>query len=591
MIEPSRRSRARGARAALFAGLVASLANASLGGAQEPPATFGERVDVEVVDVDVVVLERGGRRVLDLRREEFELLVDGRPVAIDYFRPPATAVEVLRTAEPDAGAPETDPSAPETVPSYLVVYVDHSSLRPDRRGRAVAELREFVRGLRRGERVAVAAFATGRLHLVAPPSEDAAAIEAAFDALAALPVDVSAAAEQRHLDVRIRNLRAPTGRDSESVRRMIEQEALSLDQEIRVWFDQEVARQLAAIASLRHLVDSLAAIDGRKSVVVASSGITVEAAEGLRELLREQLRSLGIFQEDLERKPLDLGPRQRVDQAFEGMVAAAQNARVALYAVYPHDDSMLRNSAEFASVGTSGRAMSRDPSSADRAASLARMTGATGGRSFLLARNLDEKLVAVREDAESVYSLGFTTGAAAGTGEHKIEVRVARPKLEVRHREGFRRPSAGELAEQALFAAATLGETGDPLGLRVELGAGRAVGSGGDRLVPIAVRVPLGALALLPEGDERRGRLALRIALQDERGAIFLSDPVEVPIAVAEAEIERALGSDWVHRAEVRLTPSTSRIAVLVVDELAGTHATAAAAVPPAARAVERTSR
>ena len=77
-----------------LAGLVLAVAGAS-GEAQTPEATeepFAERVEVEVVNVDVIVTDREKRRVLDLRRDDFELLVDGRPVPIEYFaapRPPA----------------------------------------------------------------------------------------------------------------------------------------------------------------------------------------------------------------------------------------------------------------------------------------------------------------------------------------------------------------------------------------------------------------------------------------------------------------------------------------------------------------------
>ncbi|MBP9144252.1 MAG: hypothetical protein KBI44_07195, partial [Thermoanaerobaculia bacterium] len=66
------------------AGLAATLPVA----AQEAPPAFGERVEVEVVNVDVVVTDAAGKRVTNLTREDFRLEVDGKPMPIDYFAPP-----------------------------------------------------------------------------------------------------------------------------------------------------------------------------------------------------------------------------------------------------------------------------------------------------------------------------------------------------------------------------------------------------------------------------------------------------------------------------------------------------------------------
>ena len=52
--------------------------------AQDLPA-ITEVVEVRVVNVDVVVSDAEGRPVHGLERQDFELSVNGRPMAIDYF--------------------------------------------------------------------------------------------------------------------------------------------------------------------------------------------------------------------------------------------------------------------------------------------------------------------------------------------------------------------------------------------------------------------------------------------------------------------------------------------------------------------------
>ena len=64
---------------------------AALASAQDPPASPGPagptfRTGVNVVRVDVIVTDSSGKPVTDLSKEEFEIVEDGRPQAIDLFR-------------------------------------------------------------------------------------------------------------------------------------------------------------------------------------------------------------------------------------------------------------------------------------------------------------------------------------------------------------------------------------------------------------------------------------------------------------------------------------------------------------------------
>ena len=60
---------------------------------------LGERIEVRIVDVDVVVTGRREVPVSGLGRDDFEVLIDGRPAAIRNF----FAVDV-----PPGGAPPGD---------------------------------------------------------------------------------------------------------------------------------------------------------------------------------------------------------------------------------------------------------------------------------------------------------------------------------------------------------------------------------------------------------------------------------------------------------------------------------------------------
>ena len=66
-------------------GLAVLLSSAT--GAQEAPSPppFGEVIDVRIINLEAVVVDKSGVRVGGLAPEDFSLHVDGKPVSIDYF--------------------------------------------------------------------------------------------------------------------------------------------------------------------------------------------------------------------------------------------------------------------------------------------------------------------------------------------------------------------------------------------------------------------------------------------------------------------------------------------------------------------------
>ncbi|HEX6204150.1 MAG TPA: hypothetical protein VF100_14210, partial [Thermoanaerobaculia bacterium] len=149
---PTRRALAAAALAA-----AALLALPALLGAQtpqaEPPPVFVERIDVNVINVEVFVTDGQGRPVTGLTRDDFEIRHDGRPVEVSNFftvsRRDRVEMELARAAAEGAapapaapGAPAAD--LPEDQQLNLLVYVDHFHLRPQNRTRVLEQLGGFL---------------------------------------------------------------------------------------------------------------------------------------------------------------------------------------------------------------------------------------------------------------------------------------------------------------------------------------------------------------------------------------------------------------------------------------------------------------
>jgi VWFA-related protein len=586
--------------AALLLFVLAGGSNGARTLAQEPPPAaateeFSERVEVEVVNVDVIVTDRERRRILGLRRDEFEILVDGRPVAIDYFAAPRLAGG---TAAPQALSPERIPelavapaAAPAPVaPTHLIFYVDQTALENRVRQQTVAELREFLAARPAGDdRVMVAAFEQN-LRVLLLPSTDRPSIVAALDELEKVPVRaLLGLSEKNRLEQDVRAYgknamrveaslgRRPSDQAFERVVTTRRAEALRLEHEITVWAEQELERERRSIVALERLVGALAAVEGRKAVVLATAGIQGFPARGLFAALDQQREGpVKLTSTDTNRAPTLEVRGQELLLAFEQMVQAAQNARVAFYTVSPGGAPPPENSAEFGGSGaTSPRMLPRDTGVVEAASSVARLAGATGGASFTVGTDLDGRLQAVTADGDAAYSLGFTTSSAAGEKDHKIEVRALRAGLEVRHRESFRRRSAPQRAEAALAAAVTFGQAENPLEIALQLGPAKTEGKKrSGQSVPLAVGIPLRFVTLVPEGELRRGRVSVRVAIQDARGRMLESSAAIVPIVVPKEQMAKAMAGSWYHRAEMRLAPGHQRVAVVVVDEVSGLQST-----------------
>ncbi len=586
MIGPELRARVAGAL--LVVGALPPGASAS---AQEPPPAatddFSERVDVEVVNVDVVVSDRAGKRVLDLGRDDFELLVDGRSVGIEYFAAPRGApASAVQEPPPTLGAATIPPleevEAPST-PTQLILYIDQTALENRARHETVEELREFLRSRPEGaDRVTVAMFEQNLKVLLLPTTERDKVLSA-LDELERRPsLARLGSGERMQLEHEIRTYGQDVARFGGG---FAITEAQRIEQEILQWAETQIDRQRRSIVALEQMVGALAAAEGRKAVVLATAGIQANPGQGVLAALDQQ-RGVATTTDANRAPTLELLGISLAND-FERMIQAAQNARVAFYTISPVAQPPGENSAEFGSAGPNAyRPLPRDYGMMEAASSVARLAGATGGTSLTLGTNLDRSLETVSADVDAVYSLGFSTGDAAGDEDHRIEVRARRAGLEVRHRESFKRRSTADRAESALQAAVTFGQAENPLEISLKLGVGKSDGKKkGGQFVPVAVAMPLRYLSLVPAGAVRNGKVSVRLAIQDDRGRLLEAPAVSVPIAVPEGQMEKAMVSSWYHRAELRLAPGPQRVAVVVLDEVSGVQSTTFAEIDiPAAK-------
>jgi VWFA-related protein len=546
-----------------------------------PPA-FGEVVEVNVVNVDVQVTDRDGRPVGDLQRDDFEVFEDGKRVKVTNFE----RVKPEPSPEPAAGAASAGPGEPrsEVAPEerlHLIVYVDNFNLDPAHRTRVLEQVRGFLRDLRPADRVMLVTNDLG-LNVRLPFTHDPAALEAALTAIEHLTAPGATAESERQtalrrvLEIReaMRMIEGPCGR---SMVTPAESYADTTRQEV-----------LRSIGAMTVLVNSLAGIPGRKALLYVSDGLPATPGEEVFQLLFElcaggsnsgltdvhdsELLALDSYKG--REAPLD-AQRYSVLQDLDRLTAHANANRVTLYTLQA---SGLRGNTAASAEHDQEVRMLQLPSiqavqTANLQSSLTLLASETGGQAILNANDVTPDLRRMKEELGTFYSLGYVPEHSGDGRVHRIEVRLKRPGLQVRHRRSYRDKPALERAVDRTLAAVYHGFEDNPLEVVLKLGEQTPAQGDVDRfLVPITLRIPLFKLGIQPQQDRTyQGRLRLLVSTRDERGGVSPIRQIEVPLHIPEAQILYAMGQFYEYELTLTLPKGEQHVAIAVRDEATAT--------------------
>jgi len=561
-----------------FAALALSLLP-GLAAAQSPPAgpsTFLDSIEVRVVNVDVVVLDDEGRPVPGLTREDFELFVDGQPVELSNFAAyeeagAASAGEAALVtpagAPPAAAAPAPD-SMRVAPPATWIVYVDQSNLQPGPRNQLVREVTDFLgRAVRAGDRTMVATFDGVSLKILSPLAADR---QPALDALGKLEKQVGFPSGMRGRANQIQRDISQIVPGSPSA----EADAATVENEIEIAGQELALRLRASFTAFSDLLAIVAGVEGRVALLYGGGGFEADPTENLYRLL--QSRMGGSFDPgpspSRRRDPLNT----QIQTDYARLLRTVNSSRVTVYSIFAGERGGVVGADVGGDPGASGPSLSLE--SPESSSTLAAFATETGGRAFVGAPDLAERLETARRDLATYYSLAFHPAEGAPPEFRKIDVRVKREGVKIVHRRGVEERSAeqiaGDSATAALLAAAP---PENPFGALLQVGEPSKGKSGKAKLVPVTVRVPLRALTLLPEGAAHRAQLAFHFSLRDPDGGYRRLEPRPLEFSVPNEKLAASLGQAVTFQVELQLEPGDYRLGVAVVDRIGGaTSATTA---------------
>lgn len=542
------------------------------------PSPFGEVIEVNVVNVDVHVTDKDGRPVSGLQRDDFEVYEDGKRVKVTNFE--AITVETETASVPKAStAPATpEPSKPEVAPEdrlHLVVYVDNFNLDPAHRTRVLQQVRTFLKDLRPEDRIMLATNDLG-LKIRLPFTGDRAAIEAEIDRIERLPAQGATAESDRRMAMRnvleireaVRKIEGPCSRSI-----MVPAESYA-----------EAARNqvLQSLKSMTVLVNSLSGVPGRKALLYVSDGLPATPGEEVFQLLAEICSGgtasgiADVHDPELE-GPSDQfkgseatlkATRFSTVEDLNRLAAHANANRVTLYTLQAA--GLQGSSSSVADYGPNERLLQlpnlQFVQTTNLQNSLTLLASETGGKAILNANDVGLDLRRMKEDLSSFYSLGYVPEHSGDAREHRIEVKIRKPGLQVRSRRSYRDKPAIERVVDRTLAAVYHGFEDNPLEVAVKLG--EQVPQGDRFQVPIKLRIPLFKLAILPQQDKiYRGSLRLLVSTRDEQGGVSPIRQIQVPLEIPEQQILYAMGQFYEYDLTLLLPRGEQHVAITVRDE------------------------
>lgn len=564
-------------------------------------STYTLRTTARSVDIGVVVLDKKGNRVTNLKREDFAIEDNGAPRTIRSFAPAGGDRPAQQTAATTAGlaagpaaglaadaggfsnvGPARNSARAETG-NTTILMIDAANLAFGDLNYAREEMRRFLKTLATGEPVGLYVMKRYGFQVLLPPTTDANLVAATLSKWMPDAQDLANAQsqEQRNRreidyvedlgDLFAVNGNSPMGQPAEL---------------------QPVSPQLRAMGSdpardaflmMPSVARSLAAIPGHKSLVwVSSDNALADWSDkaGTAERGNTQMDPLAIKAEEaMNNAHVSIYPLDASQLEAGGVAASVMHGNVQLNpavsefkiqaeldALPPGEreeaEEMLAKSQRDINSGRLNETMKEDMHPIQ--GPVRELAEATGGHALRRAGDIAAELSNVVADGDSVYLLSFSPSGQPDDAYHHLTVKlVNHPGLTLRYRTGYlyaKEPSTlKDRFRNAVWSPVDMSE--------IALTAQAEPDAKGHL---IRLKIATKDLDLKQTGDRWNDRLAIFIAERDDSNLHAHLTGKTLALALKPATYQDLLRSGI--RFEERVAPKAGdgSFRVVVVDENSG---------------------
>jgi VWFA-related protein len=530
---------------------VALLALVTVAASAQSQTTF--RADTRLVEVNVVVQDRGGRPVEGLSRADFTLLEDGKPQQIELFNVEASRPQSPPEAPSPGAAPAGAPASrvftnrlAAKPGGVTVVVLDRLNTRFEDQHLAREQIVKVLGEFQPEDRVALYVLESDTIRILHDFTGDMASLRSALQAFQAKTSRETQAADATPLTL------PSTGADA-------------TDAEFAAWL-REAAREVSNFYLRRRaeltadafeaIARRLAGVRGRKNLVWVSAAFPLQYAakfgpETMDRMLDRASRAVNAA--DIAVYSVD--PR--------GLVAPTTAAAAKLTEEVNRSDRSAANDARV--TGLISAATETRPN----VDTLEYLSAATGGRAFSGMNDAGQAIRRAVADSRMTYVLGYYPSHGVWDGRYRsIRVTVNRPDVRVLSRRGYLAtlsPLAGPAdSTETLLAAmrSPFESTGIDLSARVEHVAGAAAAG----QLSVVLQFDARALSLEKKDTGWEGAVDVAIAQRTAEGRTFKTFSAKADLRFTPDQHDAVLRDGVTFTRVIALRPDSMQLSAIVRD-------------------------
>jgi len=514
-----------------------------------------ETLDVRVINVDVVVTDKKGNVITGLKKDDFEVFENGVPKPISNFyaveggRP--TDVEPDTVAAKPVPLPVRKDELPDNLKRRIIFYVDNLSMAPFNRNRVFASMKEFVKStMRRGDEAMIATF-NRSMKVRVPFTRDPIQIEQMLDSIAGeSAMGTTNASERQSVQDRIKD----TNDYNEAVS-TARSYAQSVEHDLR-----------QSAESLNGLMTTLAGVEGKKILVLASEGFPMQPGREMFQYIDEVANEKGwqFGGTILEGMTFD-------SSSLIQSIARTANANgITMYTIHAGGltggSEMSAEHAGPTPVSVSQAIISNTTDS------MRLMADMTGGVASIQTNNFAQAFRNIQRDLDAYYSLGYRASTERVDRQRSLNVRVKNKNYVARSRQTFVEKSAYAEMNDKVIANLLYRTKQNDLKILVRTGAPAAADEDLYK-VPVDIQIPMDSLTLLPQGEkEYVGGFDIYVAVANKDGDMSDVSRKTHELRVPATDMERAKGKYYTYSVELLMEKGLNKISIGVVDNISNVN-------------------
>lgn len=510
--------------------------------AQNPQPDVVLRSTTRLIQLNVIVRDRHGLPVRDLRKEDFQILDNGKPQPISVFSMDSSTVLPQSAPLPPDVFTNMLPQKGAVPSSVTVILIDSVNTAMKDREWSKQQLIKYLQTMHPEDRVAIYAFGPG-LRVLHDFTTDSSGLLAQLEHYTgnAIPEgDMENTSFEDHLaDVQFANWMngAPGGVSAQ------ERDFYTAD------------KVQGTLRAMEFIAGHLASLPGRKNLIWLSGGFPMQIGMGPKAMF------------DPSRDP------QTFNTQMHRAIRALNDANVAMY---PVDARGLVTDPRF---DASNRKIDLKPKLSmgpivEHQQTMSVLAEGTGGHAYFNTNDLTKAIHDAVEDSALTYTIGFYPGGEAFDGRfHKLDVKTpGHSGLSLHYRKGYfdvaEQPRDERARHAELQNAVWSPLDASALGMIVKVVAAGPEHPGD---LDVYVKVDARGIGITQNGEKSDGAVDVLLIQKNDKGKTFDGQDVSVTLAMKPDTYRKVEQDGLLFHKVITRSAQATQLRVIVRDASSGT--------------------